>query len=538
MKRDKPSLRDLLGLSDDIDFSRIRWLIQLVALAIVAIIVLLLFAFFKAIIGVGVLSDHEAQSVVIRNTGLAVAAVVGVPFLVWRSIVAQKQVDVAEQGHITERINKAVEGLGAEKTVSRVWRNVTYVLEDVTHTAFEGRDDGAEIPEGATDIEYGHWGVANRTRPNLEVRIGAIYALERIAQDSDRDHVQVMEILCAYIRQNAPDTLAEPFPKDWREAFAADDIDIEAMPSRRQIVDSARQLRKPREDIQVALTVLGRRSTRQIAIEGHRNSEGEWIGYLLDLRSTCLQNAYMIRGQFENARFNHAQMQGTVLSGARMQGADLSGAQMQGAVLREAQMQGAVLREARMQGAVLVEARMQGADLSGARMQGAVLLEARMQGADLRGARMQGADLSEAQMQGAVLSEAQMQGAVLLGAQMQGAALRWARMQGADLLEARMDASTDLSAATLRGAALRSVDFSDVSISQEQVDSLFGDQTVILPEGLTRPDWPEIDEHAWLLFKKQWRAWQKQIGFDLEDPRTWDAPLGEASSTTARDDEA
>jgi hypothetical protein len=40
------------------------------------------------------------------------------------------------------------------------------------------------------------------TEPNIEVRIGAILSLERIAQDSTRydngrDHVRVMEILCA-----------------------------------------------------------------------------------------------------------------------------------------------------------------------------------------------------------------------------------------------------------------------------------------------------------------------------------------------------
>jgi hypothetical protein len=52
------------------------------------------------------------------------------------------------------------------------------------------------------------------TVPNIEVRIGAILSLERIAQDSTkhdkgRDHVRVMEILCAYIRENAPASLAK-----------------------------------------------------------------------------------------------------------------------------------------------------------------------------------------------------------------------------------------------------------------------------------------------------------------------------------------
>ena len=110
--------------------------------------------------------------------------------MIWRSAIAQKQagvaqkqfdvaqrqVDVAEQGHITDRINNAVQGLGTEKTVKA------------------GEDE--------------------KTAPNIEVRVGAIYALERIAQDSDRDHIQIMEILRAYIRENAPADSAElsPYP--------------------------------------------------------------------------------------------------------------------------------------------------------------------------------------------------------------------------------------------------------------------------------------------------------------------------------------
>ena len=65
-------------------------------------------------------SDHEA----IRNIGLALVAVLGAPFIVWRATVAQKQADTAEQSHITDQINKAVAGLGTEKTVDRLGRPV------------------------------------------------------------------------------------------------------------------------------------------------------------------------------------------------------------------------------------------------------------------------------------------------------------------------------------------------------------------------------------------------------------------------------
>ena len=62
---------------------------------------------------------------------------------------------------------------------------------------------------------------------NLAVRIGGIYALERIARDSQKDHWTVMEALCAFIRDES--NKVEP------------------------------RLHKLRTDIQIAVTVVGRR---------------------------------------------------------------------------------------------------------------------------------------------------------------------------------------------------------------------------------------------------------------------------------------
>src|SRR6266436_2086814 len=42
----------------------------------------------------------------------------------------------------------------------------------------------------------------------LDVRIGGIYALERIARDSKKDHPTVMEVLTAFIREHS----REPWP--------------------------------------------------------------------------------------------------------------------------------------------------------------------------------------------------------------------------------------------------------------------------------------------------------------------------------------
>jgi hypothetical protein len=38
----------------------------------------------------------------------------------------------------------------------------------------------------------------------IDIRLGGIYALERIARDSADDHPQVVEVLTAYVREHAP----------------------------------------------------------------------------------------------------------------------------------------------------------------------------------------------------------------------------------------------------------------------------------------------------------------------------------------------
>ncbi|WP_424986614.1 pentapeptide repeat-containing protein [Microbulbifer sp. S227A] len=510
----------------------------------VAILAIIALTFYLIEIGISVrilvdrlreaAKDPWTSTSELQSLASAVAILVGVlaaaATILYSSIrvwINERTATATEEGLITDRINKAVQGLGAEKVVNRLGRTARYTVDGVDGSYFEWIDDrqtppdNPDVVDGKVKLTNDPWSSFPDTQPNLEVRIGSIYALERIAQDSDRDHVQVMEILCAYIRQNAPDTLAEPLPEKWQKALDAAENDIASIPSRVEMFEWATNQQKPREDIQVALTVLGRRTPRQIALEGHGDAESEWVGYRLDLRNSCLQNAYLRDASFENARFNHTKLQGADLSVAMMQAADFSDAQMQGTNLSRAKMQRTNFRRAKMQGANLcgtkiqeadfLSAQMQKADLSAAHMKEANFLGAKMQGADLRGAKFEEADLRGAKLQAANIVAVEMQGADLFGAQMQGTELHWAKK----------DATTNFSSTALRGASLRFVDLSDTNISQEQVDSLFGDQTVTLPKGLTRPDWPEIDEDDMTTFRDKWRAWQKSIGFVLEDASTW-----------------
>lgn len=72
----------------------------------------------------------------------------------------------------------------------------------------------------------------------MEVRLGAIYALERIARDSSYDHPQIFEVLTAYVRERVTLKPETSRPRDL----------------------VAITLPRPAPDIQAVLTVIGRRN--------------------------------------------------------------------------------------------------------------------------------------------------------------------------------------------------------------------------------------------------------------------------------------
>ncbi len=133
----------------------------------------------------------------------------------------------------------------------------------------------------------------------LEVRLGAIYALERLARDSERDHATIMELLTAYVRERAP----------------RQDGEGHAPPA------SGEATARLVTDIQATLTVIGRRS--------------RWLGQgesrRLDLRHTGLAHADLTQ-----ARLGGTNLEGADLRGARLWSTDLGDACLWGADLRGA----------------------------------------------------------------------------------------------------------------------------------------------------------------------------------------------------------
>ncbi len=242
----------------------------------------------------------------------------------------------------------------------------------------------------------------------LEVRLGGIYALERIARDSADDYRTIMEVLTAFLREHS-----------W-EATQAQGSATQK--------DAGRRLRT---DLQAVATVLGRRRREY---EGERDQ--------LDLGGVHLEEAFLGGAHLERAILRGAHLEGADLMGAHLEraflvGAYLEGAFLMGAHLEEANLVGAHLEGAHLESVHLERAFLQGAHLEGANLMGAYLEEAFLGGAHLERAILRGAYLEEAFLMGAHL-----EGADLMGAHLEGANLGGAHLEEADLVGAHASPST------------------------------------------------------------------------------------------------
>jgi uncharacterized protein YjbI with pentapeptide repeats len=304
----------------------------------------------------------------------------------------QNQTKITEQGQLTDRFSKAVEQLGQE-----------------------GPD-------------------------KLGIRLGGIYALERLMADSPRDEPTIIEVLCAFVRTHALPPAGE---------------------SR-----AAESLPPSSPDVYAVVTVLGRRPSPA----DRKNARLDFAGARIAMP--------------------HAGLTGANLSGANLSGANLSGADLRGATLRDADLRGGNLRDADLRNANLGGADLGGADLRDADLRGADLGRAELSGADLRDADLRGADLSGGNLRGANLSRADLSGARLRDTNLRIANLNRANLSGANLF------GTDLTDANLRGLDLRGADLSGANfgvvveageLAGRAIQCAWVDDSTRLPPGVARP---------------------------------------------------
>ena len=224
----------------------------------------------------------------------------------------------------------------------------------------------------------------------LDVRVGGIYALERITVDSPRDLGTVMEVLATFIREHSHE---------------------------QQVVAESADARVPEHvtwpDVQAALSVIGHRAAaydrRPLDLRGANLAGADLSGALLvrvDFTGTDLARADFYGADLSGARFVRANLTGAALSGARLTGADLTHASLAGADLYGVDLSGADLSGADLTGARLTDADLTRARLSSTRLADARLTRARLTDADLAGADLTHARLTDARLSGADLTGA------------------------------------------------------------------------------------------------------------------------------------
>ena len=229
---------------------------------------------------VGEAVGKESGSTTVRNIGLIVAGVVALPLALWRSWVAQQQADTAQQSLLNERYQESAAMLGSDL---------------------------------------------------LAVRLGGVYALQRLAEEHPQQyHIQIMRVFCAFARHPTRD-----------EGTAAEGLE-----------DS--QGIKVRQDVLAVMAAISTCHARQLELE--KQAE-----FQLDLRRAELPSVFLMDANLSGANLAEANLQKARLWFADLSKTNLSNADLTGALFWNAEMSRALfwstkLPDAQLNGAKLSDA--------------------------------------------------------------------------------------------------------------------------------------------------------------------------------------
>ena len=242
---------------------------------------------------------------------LVAIATIGVPFAIWRGLSLQQQSEAAsEQSNIAQ----------------------SNLLDDRYQTGVEMLDSQV-----------------------LSVRLGGIYALERVAEnDPSTYHISTMSVLSAFIRNS--------HIKDEREGKRD-----HAVPDNEQ--------KGPPEDVCTILEVIGRRSSKQHEIESERN-------YTVNLKGARLCEwrqrvpIFAPESDFSNVNFSHADLSQADLESVKFVRSKFFMANLSGAYFLDADFSHASFYRADLSGARFLLVNLSEADLARAKLSGTSLKKA------------------------------------------------------------------------------------------------------------------------------------------------------------------
>ncbi len=207
----------------------------------------------------------ESGSTIIRNLGLVIGGLIAIGFGIWRGVVADRQAkaslhqaETSHRGLLNERYQKGAEMIGS---------NI------------------------------------------LSVRLGGIYALQRLAEEEpEQYHVKSMRLLCAFVRHPTK----------------AEDRGDNTGPTGTELKPNVKDYRL-REDVQAAMAAIGTRSAADVKLEEKENCRLSLLNADLtcalligaNLTNVILSGANLTRAFVRNANLANAELVLTNFSEAR-----------------------------------------------------------------------------------------------------------------------------------------------------------------------------------------------------------------------------
>ena len=172
------SVREWLGFGRAPDWTKARTLGRVIGCAILLLAIVVIvtaIAGLLRMVGIMVSSGGDMGDSPVRDLGLFLGAVIGAPFLVWRTLSLDRQAKTGDATLLNERISSAAEGLSARMEVT--------------------------VPDGERWRE--DWA------PDGTQRIVAIDTLQGIAQERPELAPRIVRMLAAFVRMNFPRTSVE-----------------------------------------------------------------------------------------------------------------------------------------------------------------------------------------------------------------------------------------------------------------------------------------------------------------------------------------
>ncbi|MFB6837574.1 pentapeptide repeat-containing protein [Streptomyces sp. NPDC056361] len=302
--------------------------------------------------------------------------------------------------------------------------------------------------------------IGNLGSNSMDLRLGGIYALERIMKDSPPDQSTVVSVLSAYIRRHSPVQPKSATPQ-------------------------------PPADIRVAMNILARRDPQydQSAIDlSHTNLRGWYPQPVRGVEAVVpLREAIFSGADLRDIQLPQADLQASRLDKADLSGADLSRANLTSVILNQARLRNTNFVGANLAGVsfcVEEETKYPCADLTNTDFSSANLTNAELSGSDLKTAlfcdagydttyrEKLGLKNSCATLKGASLGVANLKNRYLQNVDLSDADLGHANLSHADLRHADLRRANlgyaDLSYADLTGADLTGAYLSNATLDGVQ----------------------------------------------------------------------